>query len=303
MAIGVGAVAALGPYLMLPAVAARLLDRITVILWVVGAAWTAVVLVRTGARAVAAGLPDDTESELEHRGLKTRLLMVERVAAVAIGVVATSIVLLQFEVVRTVGLSLLASAGIAGIVLGIAAQRTLGGVIAGIELAFTQPLRIGDTVVIDKEWGTVEQMYFTFVIIRCWDDRRLIVPVTRLLGQPFENWTRSTPEMLVAVKLHADYRVPVERVRAEVLRLCEAHPLWDRQLAKLHVTDATDRTVELRALASVDNCAKAFDLKSDLREGLVAFLQGLDGVYLPRQRVEGDGPAAAGAAVPGPPPA
>lgn len=289
LALGVGFFAAGAPYLMLPAAAALVEDRIRLVLWVLAGSWIVLALVRTGTRAVTAGLPDDTAGELEHRGLRTRLLMVERVTAGVIGVLATSIVLLQFEVVRTVGLSLLASAGIAGVVIGIAAQRTLGGVIGGIELAFSQQLRIGDTVVVDDEWGIVEQMFFTYVIVRCWDDRRLIVPVTRILSQPFENWTRRSPEMLVAVELHADYRLPVATLREEMKRLCEAHPLWDGRACRLQVTDANDRTIKLRALASVDNGAKGFDLRCDLREGLVAFLQSLDGgAYLPRQRVEGD---------------
>lgn len=293
LALGVGFFAAGSPYLMLPAAAALVDERIRLVLWVLAASWIVLTLVRTGTRAVTAGLPDDTAGELEHRGLRTRLLMIERVAAGVIGLLATSVVLLQFEVVRTVGLSLLASAGIAGIVLGVAAQRTLGGVIGGIELAFSQQLRLGDTVVVDQEWGIVEQMFFTYVIVRCWDDRRLIVPVTRILSQPFENWTRRSPEMLVAVEIHADYRLPVEALRAEMKRLCEAHPLWDGRACKLQVTEANDRTVKLRALASVDNGAKGFDLRCDLREGLVAFLQTLDGgAYLPRQRVEGDGKAA-----------
>jgi small-conductance mechanosensitive channel len=292
LGIGMAFLSAVFPYLLLPPGAALIVDRVTVVVWALAVGWTMLALVRTATRAVAAGLPGDTAGELEHRGFRTRLVMIERIAGVGIAIVAVSVVLLQFEVVRTVGLSLLASAGIAGIILGIAAQRTLGGIISGVELAFSQPLRLGDTVVIDKEWGVVEEMFFTYVILRCWDDRRLVVPVTRILSQPFENWTRRSPEMLVQVELHADYRLPVEAVRAELQRLCAAHPLWDQRVARLQVTDATDKTIKLRAVASVDNGAKGFDLRCDLREQLVAFLQRLDdGVYLPRQRVDGEGSA------------
>jgi len=286
LALGVAAFRALTPYLMLSASAGVTLARGETILWALAAGWFLVSMVQTAARA-ATSLPEDTAGEREHRGLRTRLLMIERVTTAAIAVVSIGVMLMQFEVVRTVGVSLLASAGVAGVVLGFAAQRTLGGVIGGIELAFTQPLRIGDTVVIDKEFGTVEEMFFTYVCVRCWDGRRLIVPVTRLLAQPFENWTRKTPEMLISVDIRADFQVPVGRVRDEFIRMCEHHPLWDGRLAKLVVRDTSERTIQLRGLASIADGLSGIDLRDDLREKLLDFLQGLDGgAFLPRERME-----------------
>lgn len=301
LAMAVAAFRALAPYLMLPAFATVAAARLETMLWTLAGGWIVVVLVRTGTRA-ATVLPEDTAGELEHRGMRTRLLMIERVATAAIAVLSMGVVLMQFEVVRTVGVSLLASAGVAGVVIGFAAQRTLGGVIGGIELAFTQPLRMGDTVVIDGENGTVEHMFFTYVIVRCWDGRSLIVPITRLLTQPFENWTRGTPEMLVQVEIHADYRVPVAAVRAAFLQMCTDHALWDGKLAKLAVISTTERTVQLRGLASVDNAAKSADLKHDLRERLLLFLQRLDGgAYLPRHRIESPANEGGGETAPAPP--
>jgi small-conductance mechanosensitive channel len=286
LAIAVFAFRQLLPYLALSASASLVASRAQTILLALATGWMLVALVRSGTRAAAAA-PEAVADEPAHRGMRTRLLMIERVATAVIAVLSLGVMLMQFEVVRTVGVSLLASAGVAGVVLGFAAQRTLGGVIGGIELAFTQPLRIGDTVVIDGEFGVVEEMFFTYVSVRCWDGRRLIVPVTRLLAQPFENWTRRSPEMLVSVDVRADFRVPVHRVREEFVRACEAHPLWDKRLAKLVVRDTSERTLQLRGLASIADGLAGVDLKDDLREHLLRFLQELEGgAYLPRERFE-----------------
>lgn len=223
------------------------------------------------------------------RGVRTQVRVMHRVAQVVLLVVAGALVLMQFEVVRSVGVSLLASAGVAGIVLGLAAQKTIGSVLAGIQLSITQPVRIGDTVIVEGEWGIVEEIHLTYAVVSVWDQRRLIVPVGHFLDQPFQNWTKVAPQLLGTVEIFADYSVPVGRVRAELERLVRESKLWDGRAWGLQVTNASERTVTLRALISAASAGDAWNLRCEVREQLIAFLQQLeDGRYLPRIRVDGD---------------
>ncbi|HCF59138.1 MAG TPA: mechanosensitive ion channel protein MscS, partial [Myxococcales bacterium] len=208
------------------------------------------------------------------------------IASVTVYVVAAALVLTQFEAVRNLGMSLLASAGIAGIVVGLAAQKTISSLLAGIQLSITQPIRIGDSIVVEGEFGTVEEIHLTYVVVRVWDLRRLIVPITRFLDAPFQNWTKVSPEIMGTVELFADYSVPIDQVRAELGRFCEAHPAWDKKVCNLQVTAVSERTVTLRALVSSENAGKSSELRNAVREQLVKFLQQLDGGrYLPQVRL------------------
>jgi small-conductance mechanosensitive channel len=221
------------------------------------------------------------------RGARTRAAVLRRVAHVIIFFIVVAVVLLQFEVVRSVGISLLASAGVAGIVLGLAAQKSIGTLFAGIQLSVTQPVRIGDSVVVEREFGTVEEITLTYVVVKIWDGRRLVVPIVKFLDNTFENWTRvAQPDLLGAVLVHADYRVPVPAVREELERFVKAHPLWDGRTQSLIVNDAKESSVELRALVSAADSGKLFNLRCAVREHLVGFLQALEGGrYLPVRRV------------------
>ncbi len=308
LALAAATVHVLLPYLLLFSSARAMVERGPTIVYIVAAAWAAIAALRVWTWNWERNLPDEGEHGLEVRGLRTRLSMLRRVASVIIGTVAAGVVLLQFEVVRSVGVSLLASAGIAGVLVGIAAQRTLGSVIAGIEMSLTQPLRIGDSVVFRPgELGTVEQIFFTFVVVRLWDDRRLVVPVTRVMSEPFENWTRTSGEVSATIELFVDYETPIDRVRAAFAELCRDHELWDRRVCRVDVVDATDKALRIRGTASVDIATKVFDLKSALYEGLLSFLRELDGgKYLPVGRIQSlDAPVAdsgASPASPGPTP-
>jgi small-conductance mechanosensitive channel len=209
------------------------------------------------------------------------------VLSVLLAVCGGAVMLMQFEVMRSIGVSLLASAGVAGIVLGVAAQRTLGGVVAGIQLSFTQPIRIGDQVVVESEFGTIEEITLTYVVIKVWDERRLIVPVSRFFEQPFQNWTKVSTQLHGTVMLQTDYGLPVDALRAEVDRLVTTNKRWDQRTKVVHVTDFKDRTMEVRILVSAANAGDLFELRAELRERLVAWLARLDsGRYLPRQRVD-----------------
>lgn len=226
----------------------------------------------------------DTRDNLRARRMHTRITVISRVLMIVAGIVGLAVSLMAFDSVERLGASLLASAGIAGIVLGFAARPVLGNLLAGIQIALTQPIRLDDAVVIDGEWGWIEEITATYVVLRIWDQRRLIVPFSRIIEQPFQNWTRTTAEILGAIELHADYTCPVPEVRAELGRLVAAHPAWDGRVAVLQVTDATPTTIVLRALVSAGDSPSAWDLRCDVREGLLRFL-GERGT-LPRTRVE-----------------
>jgi small-conductance mechanosensitive channel len=204
--------------------------------------------------------------------------------------VGGALLLLQFDTLRTVGTSLLASAGVAGIVVGLAAQRSIATLLAGLQISMTQPVRVGDVVVIEGEWGTVEEITLTYVVVKIWDLRRLVVPITRILDAPFQNWTRTGADILGTVLLHADYRIPVRRVREELEGFVRRQPQWDRKAVGLQVTGASERTIELRALVSSGDAGANWDLRCAVREHLLEFIQRLDdGAYLPRTRIERSG--------------
>lgn len=199
--------------------------------------------------------------------------------------------MLTFDQVRTLGASLLASAGVVGVIAGIAARSTIGNLVAGLQIAFAEPIRLEDVVVVEGEWGQVEEITLTYVVVRIWDQRRLILPTTYFIDQPFENWTRSSTELLGTVTLHADYTVPVEALRQELERIVQTSTLWNRQVATVQVVGATERTVEVRALVSADTAADVWDLRCDVREKLLAFLQREHPAALPRVRAELTPPA------------
>lgn len=219
------------------------------------------------------------------RSIMTRLDALRRVAQVLVVIVGVALALMQFPTARTVGLSLLGSAGIAGAILGFAAQKTFSNLFAGILISFTQPVRIGDTVIVEKQYGEIEAIGATHVVVRIWDNRRLVVPVTYFLDSPFENWTKTSPQLLGTVILHADFGVDVEAVRAELDRLLEGEPLFDGQAKAVLVTDVTEQTAVLRVTVSAKNAGELWDLRCKVREKLLAFLHG-EQKRLPRRRVE-----------------
>jgi small-conductance mechanosensitive channel len=276
--------------LHLPVPAQDGVDRLLRITVVVLFSWAGLRALRLAADIVADRVSRTTWDGAS-RGRLTQVMVLKRVAGFVVVVLGGSLVLLQFDALRAVGTSLLASAGVAGIVVGLAAQRSIATLLAGLQISLTQPVRVGDVVVIEGEWGTIEEITLTYVVVRVWDLRRLVVPITRILESPFQNWTRSGADILGTVFLHADYRVPVEAVRRELERFVASRPEWDRKVAGLQVTNATDRTVELRALVSSADASRSWDLRCAVREHLLAFLQHLEaGAYLPRTRVEVDAP-------------
>ena len=228
----------------------------------------------------------DVKDNLAARKVHTQIRLLIRIAVAVIIVLALGAALMTFEQVRQLGTSILASAGLVGIVVGLAAQRTLGMIIAGLQLAITQPIRIDDVVIVENEWGRIEEITLTYVVVRIWDLRRLVLPVTYFIERPFQNWTRVTADILGTVFLYVDYTVPVEKIRAELRRILEASELWDKKVEGLQVTNMTERTVELRALMSAADASMAWSLRCEVREKLLAFVQREFPDGLPRLRVE-----------------
>lgn len=226
----------------------------------------------------------DVADNLHARGIYTQVTVLRRVAHVVIAVFTLASMLMVFESVRQFGASILASAGIAGIVVGLAAQRSIGALLAGFQVALTQPIRVDDVVIVENEWGRVEEITLTYVVVRIWDLRRLVVPVTYFLEKPFQNWTRASADLLAPVFLYTDYTVPVDALRAELTRILERSAKWDRKVNVLQVTDSKERALEVRALASAADAGAAWDLRCEVREGLVHFLQQHHPDSLPRVR-------------------
>ncbi|MEZ5787683.1 MAG: mechanosensitive ion channel family protein [Xanthobacteraceae bacterium] len=206
-------------------------------------------------------------------------------AAITLLILATvGAALMTFDSVRQFGVSLFASAGVAGLIVGLAARPVLSNMIAGVQIAITQPISLNDVVIVEGEWGRIDEITGTYVVVLTWDLRRLIVPLTYFIEKPFQNWTRGSTNLLGAVVVYTDYTVPVDRVRAKVEEIVKASPRWDGKAVSLQVTDAKADALELRALASAANASDAWDLRCELREKLIAFLQSECPEALPKRR-------------------
>jgi small-conductance mechanosensitive channel len=212
--------------------------------------------------------------------------VLSRTAMSMVLVAGIAMMLMTFPGARQVGASLLASAGVIGIVAGLAAKPVFSNLIAGLQIALAQPIRIDDVLVVEGEWGRVEEITGTFVVLRIWDDRRLILPLSYFIEKPIQNWTRHSAQLLGSVFLHVDYAMPVAPLRAEVERIVKAAPEWDGRFFNLQVTDATERTMQLRVLCTAASSSLAFDLRCRVREALIDFMQREYPQYLPRLRVD-----------------
>lgn len=255
------------------------------VLLIVSLAWMLIAGIRTAKRIFLEQFDTTKEDNLRSRKFQTQFNILERILVFLIIIISVGLILMLFEDVRRIGISLFASAGIAGIIIGFAAQRIIVTVIAGIQIAITQPIRLDDVVVIEGEWGKIEEITLTYVVVHIWDKRRLIVPTTFFFEKPFQNWTRTTSEILGTVFIYTDYNVPFDELRNELTRLLESSPLWDRKVNVLQVTDAKERTVEIRALMSSKDSGTAWDLRVFVRENLIKFLQKNYPDSLPKTRV------------------
>jgi small-conductance mechanosensitive channel len=252
---------------------------------ILAVAWLVASIVLVVEDAIAASFRIDVPDNRHARRVRTQVQVVRRVTVSAVIVVAAAAILLTFPGMRTFGASMLASAGLLSIVAGLAAQSSLANVFAGMQLAFTDAIRVDDVVIVEGEWGKIEEITMTYVVVHIWDSRRMILPSTYFTSTPFQNWTRRDAELLGTVELDVDWTVPVEAMRTEMQRLLDATDLWDRRVSVLQVTDAKDGLVQVRALASAADAPILFDLRCYLREGLVAWLQARPGYTgIPRMR-------------------
>lgn len=225
------------------------------------------------------------EDNLLARKHVTQARILQRVAALLIGIVTLGLALLTISAVRQWGMSLLASAGVVGIIAGFALQPLLTNMIAGVQIATDQPIRLDDAVIVEGEWGTIEEITSTYVVVKLWDWRRMILPLTYFITKPFQNWTRETARLIGTAFLYVDYEAPIDRLRAELERICRESPLWDGDVVNLQVTEITDRVAQVRCLASARNAPTAFDLRCEIREKMLAFMRDECPEALPKDRL------------------
>lgn len=256
------------------------------IIVICGVGWVAVRALTILEGAIYERSNAQTGDDSNARTIRTQVQALRNVAVFVVITVTISSALMTFDTVRQLGAGLLASAGLAGIVVGFAAQRSLGTLVAGIQIALAQPVRVDDVVVVEGEWGRVEEITLTYVVIRIWDLRRLIVPITYFIEKPFQNWTRTSTELLGTVELQLDYCIPIEDLRAELERIVRASPNWDQKTAKIQITATGERTMTVRPLVSASDASQLWDLRCEVREKLIDFVHRRYPAGLPRQRTD-----------------
>jgi len=248
--------------------------------------WTVIRVVAGVGDGVVRLHPASVSDNLQARRIHTQTRVLTRTVKLFVFVIGAASILMTFPGLRQVGASLLASAGVAGLVAGIAARPVLGNLIAGLQIALTQPIRLDDVVIIENEWGRIEEITATYVVVKIWDERRLVVPLEWVIQHPFQNWTRTGSQLLGSVFLWLDYRLPLGPLRAELERICQDAPEWDGRVAMLQVTETNERAMQLRALVSAGDASKAWDLRCRVREALIDFVQREHPAALPRIRPE-----------------
>jgi small-conductance mechanosensitive channel len=263
-----------------------LIARILLLASVIIVGWAAIAAVNMSAELYLLRFRLDTADNLLARKHLTQVRVLTRTVDTLLVMLTAGVALMTFESVRQYGVSLFASAGVAGLVAGLAARPVLSNLIAGVQIATTQPIRIDDQVIVENESGRVEEITSTYVVIRLWDLRRMIVPLTYFIEKPFQNWTRETTNLIGTVFIHVDYTAPVERIRAKLSEIVQASKIWDGEVLKVQVTDARESSIELRILASARSSGDAFELRCEIREKLIDFLQREIPTALPRTRQE-----------------
>lgn len=261
------------------------IHQLAVIGGIVSVTWMIIVFLKIIKQHIVAKYDVSVSDNLRARKVQTQYIVLENTLIFIVVMVAIGIALMSFNSIRNIGISVLTSAGIAGIIIGFAAQKALGTILAGIQIAITQPIRFDDVVIIDGEWGRIEEIKLTYVVVNIWDKRRLVVPSTYFLENVFQNWTRTQSGILGTVFIYTDYTVPLSPLREELKRLLTGSPLWDNDVGIIQVTEASEQTMELRVLVSARNSGEAFDLRAMVREGLIDFLQKEYPDALPKIRI------------------
>lgn len=245
-------------------------QRIALVLVFLAVGWMLTRIVRIGEDVIVSRV--SRSGNLSGRKVRTQVRLLRRVVNLIVGTLTLAAVMMMFARVRQLGSGLIASAGIVSLVLGFAAQRALGNLLAGIQIAITQPIREDDAVLVEGEWGWIEEITLTYVVVKLWDLRRLVVPIAQFIEKPFQNWTRTSAELLGSVTIHVDYTTPVDELRTELAAIVQASAFWDKKVAVLQVVEAGHSSLTLRALVSASDATMAWDLRCEVREKLVAFL-------------------------------
>ena len=274
------------PLLPLPDGLLGALRQLALVAVVVVSGWLVLVIVQELENELGRRYDPRAATDPSLRARYTQIQAFGNISTFLVIVVTLAFALMSVDAFRQIGAGLLASAGIAGVVLGIAAQKSIGTILAGIQLAVTQPIRVDDEVVIEGEMGRIEEITLTYVVVRTWDLRRLIVPIAEFIDKPFQNWSRSSTALLGTVELHLDYTVPVDEIRAEFKRVLEASTAWDHATSRVQVTDSTERTMLVRLLVSAKDSGSLFELRCDVREKLIAYVQRAHPGALPRARAD-----------------
>lgn len=256
------------------------------VLFIFSIAWSIIVAIGIAKAQFLKNFDTTVSDNLRMRKMHTKFNILEKILVFIIILIATAAALMLFERVQNIGVSLFASAGIAGLILGLAAQKALGTLLAGLQIAITQPIRLDDVVIVENEWGWIEEINLTYVVVRIWDKRRLVIPSTYFLDKPFENWTRNSADILGTVFIYTDYTMPIEPLRAELTRILESTSHWDRKVNVLQITNARENTLEIRALMSAATSPLAWELRVYVREKLIGFIQKEYPECLPRTRVQ-----------------
>lgn len=246
--------------------------------------WLGVRLAKGTSIAVLDRYSQEEVQTVHARRVQTQARLLARTIMTVIAIIGFSAALMTFPTVRQLGTSLLASAGLAGVVVGLAARPIFSNLLAGLQIALTQPIRINDVVIVEGEWGVIEQILSTYVVVKIWDDRRMVMPLQWFIDKPFQNWTLSSADLTGTIYFWVDYRTPLEPLRAEFKRLCDSAPEWDRRFQVLQVTDVSENAMQLRALVTAADAAKNWDLRCRIREGLLTFLQHEYPACLPQSR-------------------
>jgi small-conductance mechanosensitive channel len=286
IALMMAALAIVLPMAPIDPVAASRVSGLLHVAFVALTGWMAITAVDIGARLYLQRFQLDIENNLLARKHVTQVGILTRLADILIVMITLATALMSFESVRQIGVSLFASAGVAGLAVGLAARPLVSNFIAGVQIAITQPIRLHDGVFLEGEYGVVEEITTTYVIVKLWDWRRIVLPLSYFIEKPFQNWTRETSALIGAVFLYLDYTAPVEKLRAKLMEIAHASPLWDGGVVVLQVSDAKERTLELRALISARSVMAAWDLRCEVRERLIAYLQAEYPEALPRTRAE-----------------
>ncbi|WP_051291179.1 mechanosensitive ion channel family protein [Pedobacter glucosidilyticus] len=261
------------PLLKLSSVFIQIINKSVEIAFIIGFAYLLINIINIIQDFVLHSYSLQKDDNLRERRILTQLQFIRKFFVAFIIILTIAAVLFSFEGMRKIGAGLLTGVGIGGIIIGFAAQKSLGNLLAGFQIAFTQPIRIDDVLVVENEWGRVEEITLTYVVLHIWDQRRLILPINYFIEKPFQNWTRTSSDILGTVFIYTDYNIPLDALRQEFIRLLNDTPLWDKKVQIIQVTDAKEQTIEIRALMSAGNSSKAFDLRCYIRENLIDFIQ------------------------------